>query len=116
MSILSEPIIQLMWIMLLLLPRSAISSGVSCAVDEAFCIALPKRDMAGGVLVEQGIEEQKAALRDRRGMGHQRDLAQTARAASPSSTLFKTSSPRAAFASTMRPPSKRTAMLSISVP
>ena len=36
--------------------------------------------MAGGVLVEQRVEEQDAALRDRRGMRHQRHLAEPARA------------------------------------
>src|SRR6202043_1693551 len=40
------------------------------AVDKAFRVALPKRDVAGGVLVEQRVEEQKPALRDRRGMRH----------------------------------------------
>src|ERR1700722_15523599 len=36
------------------------------AVDEALRVALPERDVAGGVLVEQRVEEQKAALRNRR--------------------------------------------------
>ena len=36
--------------------------------------------MAGGVLVEQRVEKQEAALRDRRGVRHQRDLAEAARA------------------------------------
>ena len=81
MSILSEPIIQSIWIMLLLPPCSAICSGRELRpVDEALRVALSKRDVAGGVLVEQRIEEQKAALRDRRGMRHQRDLAEAARA------------------------------------
>src|ERR1700733_5570685 len=50
------------------------------AVDEALRVALPERDVAGGVLVEQRVEEQEAALRDRRGVRHQRDLAKAARA------------------------------------
>jgi hypothetical protein len=81
MSILSDPIIQSIWIMLLLPPRAAISSGSELvAVDETLRVALSERDVAGGVLVEQGIEEQEAALRDRRGMRHQRDLAEAPRA------------------------------------
>ena len=48
------------------------------AVDEALGVALSERDVAGGVLVEQGIEEQEAAFRDRRGMRHQGDLAKSA--------------------------------------
>ena len=59
--------------------------------------------MTGGVLVEQRVEEEKAALRDGRGVRHQRDLAEAARAFVASSTFFSTSSPREAFASTMRP-------------
>src|ERR1700722_14759021 len=35
-------------------------------VDEALRVALPERDVASGVLVEQRVEEQEAALRDRR--------------------------------------------------
>src|SRR5580693_3185390 len=54
--------------------------GQPGAVDETFRIALAERDMAGGVLVEQGVEEQQPALRDRRGMRHQRYLAEAARA------------------------------------
>src|SRR6185437_5876108 len=50
------------------------------AVDEAFRIALAERDVAGRVLVEQRVEEQQAAFRDRRGMRHQRDFAEAARA------------------------------------
>src|ERR1700679_2357256 len=50
------------------------------AVDEAFRVALPKRDVAGGVLVEQRVEEQKPALRDRRRVRNQRDLAEATRA------------------------------------
>ena len=50
------------------------------AVDEAFRIALAERDVAGGVLVEQRVEEQQPALRDRRGMRHQRHFAEPARA------------------------------------
>ena len=81
MSILSEPIIQSIWIRLLLPPCAAICSGRELrAVDEAFRIALAERDVAGGVLVEQRVEEQEAALRDRRGMRHQRHLAEAARA------------------------------------
>src|ERR1700738_5060622 len=52
----------------------------SVAIDEAFRIALAERDVAGGVLVEQGVEEQQPAARDRRGMRHQRHFAETARA------------------------------------
>src|SRR5712671_84829 len=36
------------------------------AVDEAFRIALAERDMTGGILVEQCVEEQQTAFRDRR--------------------------------------------------
>jgi len=49
------------------------------AIDKAFRVALTERDVAGGVLVEQGIEEQQAAFRDGRGVGHQRHFAQAAR-------------------------------------
>src|SRR4051812_29835190 len=42
------------------------------AVDEAFRVALAERDVRGGVLVEQRVEEQQPAFRDRRGMWHQR--------------------------------------------
>src|SRR5689334_12724694 len=44
------------------------------AVDEAFRITLAKRDVARRVLVEQRVEEQQAAFRNRRGMRHQRHL------------------------------------------
>lgn len=77
-------------------------------IDETFRIALPQRDMAGGVLVEERVVEQDAALRDRRRGMRQRDFAEPARASSVSSTLFSTASPREALASTIRPPSKRT--------
>ena len=81
MSIFSEPIIQSIWIMLLLPPCSAICLRTELrAVDEALRIALAERDVAGGVLVEQSVEEQEPALRDGRGMRHQRDLAEAARA------------------------------------
>src|SRR5665647_3692256 len=50
------------------------------AVDKALRIALAERDVAGGVLVEQGVEEQQPAFRDRRGMRHQRHFAEPARA------------------------------------
>jgi len=50
------------------------------AVDEAFRITLAKRDVARGVLVEQRIEEQQPAFRNRRGMRHQRDLTKAPRA------------------------------------
>ena len=81
MSIWSEPIIQSIWIRLLLPPCAAICSRRELgAVDEAFRVALAERDVAGGVLVEQRVEEQEPALRDRRGMRHQRDFAEAARA------------------------------------
>ncbi len=100
MSISPEPIIQSMWMKLLLPPRAAISSGGERgAVDEALRIALAERDMAGGVLVEQGVEEQEPALGDRRGVRHQRDLARRRAPSSVSSTLLSTASPRLAFAS-----------------
>src|SRR6516165_11379903 len=35
------------------------------SVDEAFRIALAERDVAGGVFVEQRVEEQQAAFRNR---------------------------------------------------
>ena len=50
------------------------------AIDEAFRIALAKRDMASRILVEQCVEEQQPAFRDRRGMRHQRYFAEPARA------------------------------------
>ncbi len=87
------------------------------AVDEAFRIALAERDVAGGVLVEKRVEEQDAALSrsarnaapapPRRGGGRPRQC-----------RALSSAPPRrvAAFASTMRPPSKRTVISSISVP
>src|ERR1700722_2270881 len=41
------------------------------AVDETLRVALAKRDVAGGVLVEQRVEEQEPAPGDRRGMRHE---------------------------------------------
>ena len=49
-------------------------------VDEAAGVALAERDVAGGVLIEQGVVEQDAARRDRRRMRHQRHFAEPARA------------------------------------
>ena len=50
------------------------------AVDKTFRIALAERDVGGGILVEQRVEEQQATRRDRRGMRHQRHFAEPARA------------------------------------
>src|ERR1700722_6942279 len=49
------------------------------AINETFRIALTERDVAGGILVEQSIEEQQAAFRDGRGVRHQRHFAQATR-------------------------------------
>ena len=50
------------------------------AAANALGIGLAERDVAGGVLVEQRVVEQQPAGRDRRGIRHQRHLAETARA------------------------------------
>ena len=47
------------------------------AIEEALGVTLPKRDMAGRVLVEQGIEKQQPALRNRRRMRHECNLSKT---------------------------------------
>ena len=60
MSIWSEPIIQSIWMLLLLPPCSAISSGVMFAPSRNISRTLAEGDVARGVLVEQRIEEQKA--------------------------------------------------------
>src|SRR5690606_36009027 len=46
------------------------------AALEALGVALAERDVAGGVLVEEGVVEEEPALRDGRGMRHQRHLAE----------------------------------------
>src|SRR5215210_9114851 len=60
--------------------RRDLLGGRLAAVDEALRIALPQRDVAGGVLVEQRVEEQQPAFRNRGGMRHQRYFAEPARA------------------------------------
>ena len=116
-SILSEPIIQSMWIRLLLPPCAAICSGVSLAPSTKHLVALAERDVAGGVLVEQRVVEQDAALRDRRGMRHQRHLAEPARALVGVEHLLQHFlAARSPWPRRCGPPSKRTAISSISVP
>ncbi len=78
-SISPEPIIQSMWIRLRVgaAPRELRLAGRGAAL-QAGAIGLADRDVAGGVLVEQRVEEQQPAGGDRRGMRHQRHLAQAA--------------------------------------
>jgi len=44
------------------------------AADEAIGMALPERDVAGGIFVEERVVEQESRLADRRGVRHERDL------------------------------------------
>src|SRR4051812_42665293 len=48
------------------------------ATPEALAVGLAERDVARGVLVEERVEKQKPALRDRRRIWHQRHLAEAA--------------------------------------
>ena len=59
--------------------RRDLLRGQLVAADEAFRVALAERDMGGGVLIEQRVEEQQSTLGDRRGMRHQRHFAETGR-------------------------------------
>ena len=98
-----------------LAPRSA--PGQLVAADEAFRVALAERDMRGGVLVEQRVEEQQPAFRDRRGMRHQRHFAETCarprRCRAPSSAPPRRARP---WPRRCGLPRTAPAMLSISVP
>jgi len=69
---------------------------------------LSKRDVAGGVLIEQRIEEQRPLFEIGKEFGTSATSSRRRAPSSLSSTFFKTSSPRAAFASTMRPASNQT--------
>ena len=112
-----EPIIQSTWTRLVLAPSAASSAlGALRAVEDVLGIGLADRDVAGGVLVEQRVVEEHAALGDRRGVRHQRHLAEPAPRPHRWNQAAEASSPLAAVISTMRPRSKRTAMPSISEP
>src|SRR6056297_581263 len=60
--------------------RGDLVRAEAVATLEALGIALAKCDMARGVFIIERVVEQQPRLRDRRGMRHQRHLAQTARA------------------------------------
>src|SRR6056297_956331 len=61
-------------------PRRHLLGRQGRAIDKTFGIALPQRDMAGGIFVIKRVVKQQPRLRDRRGMRHQCNFAQTARA------------------------------------
>ena len=77
MFMVGPPIIQSTWMRLSLAPRAASSSsGHVLAVDEAGGVGLAEGDVAGGVLVEEGVPEEDAGLGDGGVVGDESDFAE----------------------------------------
>ena len=77
-SVSAEPIIQSTWMRLRLAPAAASAASSRFWSHEALRIGLAEGDVAGGVLVEERVVEEQAALRDRVGMRDEGHLAQAA--------------------------------------